>query len=68
MLAAGVIVGLVLSVALGGVIGSWAGGTPRDPLTLLGAALVLMLVSIVACVGPAWRAASVDPMVALRYE
>jgi predicted permease len=68
MLAAGVIVGLVLSVALGGVIGSWAGGTPRDPLTLLGAALVLMLVSVVACVGPAWRAASVDPMVALRYE
>jgi predicted permease len=68
MLAAGVVVGLVLSLALGGVVGSWAGGTPRDPLTLLGAALVLMLVSAIACIGPAWRAASVDPMVALRYE
>jgi predicted permease len=68
MLAAGVVVGLSLSVALSSVVGAWAGGTPRDPLTLLGAALVLMLVSAIACVGPAWRAASVDPMVALRYE
>jgi predicted permease len=68
MLTAGVAVGLVLSVALSRVVGQWAGGSPRDPLTLLGAALILMLVSAIACVGPAWRAASVDPMVALRYE
>jgi len=68
MLAAGVVAGLVLSVALGGVVGSWAGGTPRDPLTLMGAALILAIVSVAACIGPAWRAASVDPMVALRYE
>src|SRR6266567_3927499 len=68
MLAAGVVAGLVLSVALGGVVSSWAGGSPRDPLTLLAAAMVLVLVSAIACVAPAWRAASVDPAVALRYE
>jgi putative ABC transport system permease protein len=68
MLAAGVLVGLGLSVALGSVVESWAGGTPRDPLTLISAAMILMLVSMIACIAPAWRAATVDPMVALRYE
>src|SRR5712671_1134804 len=68
MLAAGIVVGLGLSVALGRVVGAWAGGSPRDPLTLLAAASILVLVSVVACVAPAWRAASVNPVVALRYE
>ena len=68
MLAAGLIIGLALSIALGRVIGAWAGGSPRDPLTLLSAALVLIVVSAIACIAPAWRAASLDPSVALRYE
>jgi ABC-type antimicrobial peptide transport system permease subunit len=68
MLGAGVVVGLGLSVALSRIVGLWAGGTPRDPLTLLAAALVLVLVSVIACIAPAWRAASVNPVVALRYE
>jgi predicted permease len=68
MLAAGVAVGLTLSLALGRIVGAWAGGSPRDPLTLLGSALILVLVATIACVVPAWRAATVDPVVALRYE
>jgi ABC-type antimicrobial peptide transport system permease subunit len=68
MLAAGLGIGLGLSIALSRVVGSWAGGSPRDPLTLLSAALVLVLVSAIACVAPAWRAASLNPSVALRYE
>src|SRR5882762_1530011 len=68
MLAAGIVAGVGLSVVLGRVVSAWAGGSPRDPLTLLGAASILVLVSVVACVAPAWRAASVDPAVALRYE
>jgi predicted permease len=68
MLAAGVAVGLTLSIILNRVVSSWAGGSSRDPLTLIAAACILFLVAGIACVLPAWRAASIDPMRALRVE
>jgi putative ABC transport system permease protein len=39
-----------------------------DPVTLVEGALLLAVVSLVACWIPARRAMRVDPMVALRYE
>ena len=69
MLAAGVGVGLALSLALDHIVRSWAGGgSPRDPVTLLLSALILITVATIACAVPAWRAATVNPVVALRYE
>jgi predicted permease len=68
MLGAGVAVGLILSVILNRVVASWAGGSSRDPVTLLAAASILVVVAGIACVLPAWRAASIDPMRALRVE
>jgi ABC-type antimicrobial peptide transport system permease subunit len=42
--------------------------SPVDTVNLAGAALILVLVSVGAGVVPARRAASVDPLVALRCE
>ncbi len=44
------------------------GLAPTDVTTLGSAALILLLVSLAAAFLPARRAASVDPLVALRYE
>jgi putative ABC transport system permease protein len=44
------------------------GVKPADPLTFVAIALFLTLVGMIACFFPARRAASVDPLVALRNE
>jgi ABC-type lipoprotein release transport system permease subunit len=40
----------------------------RDPLLLGGVTVLLLAVAVTACLGPARRAASIDPMDAVRYE
>jgi predicted permease len=65
----GVVVGLGLTLSAGRLVSSMLYDTsPRDPL-VLGASLVLLLVvTVVACVVPAQRAARTDPAVALRAD
>jgi ABC-type antimicrobial peptide transport system permease subunit len=41
---------------------------PTDPLVLTMAAAILVAVALAAAAGPSLRAASVDPMTALRHE
>jgi predicted permease len=67
-LGAGIAIGVVASVALNRVVVSWAGGSSRDPFTLLAVVFVLAIVAALACILPARRAASIDPMRALRLE
>jgi ABC-type antimicrobial peptide transport system permease subunit len=66
--AVGTGVGLLLSLALSRVMASWAGGSARDPLTLIAVSVLLLIVAGMACLVPARRAASVEPMEALRTE
>ena len=66
--AGGIALGLSLTLALNTILQKFASGNSRDPFVLLFGALLLTLVSGIACAIPAWRAAKVDPMTALRCE
>ena len=65
----GLALGVVLALAIAQLVGNFLTGvSPFDPITYITVTLGLTLVALLACYLPARRAASVDPMVALRYE
>jgi ABC-type antimicrobial peptide transport system permease subunit len=65
----GVGVGLVGALALGRVVGAvLVGVQPHDPIALLSAATLALSVGLIACWWPSRRAASADPVEALRAE
>lgn len=69
MVVLGAAVGLGGALALGKVVASLLYGLKaRDPETLAGSAALLILVALGASWIPARRAASVDPIKALRHE
>jgi predicted permease len=69
LLAVGTILGLIGAWWTGRAMQSVLFDVPALPVgTLLGTALVMTAVSLVACLIPARRAARVDPVVALRAE
>jgi putative ABC transport system permease protein len=64
---AGMAVGLLLSLALGRVIGTMLFGVAAlDLTTFVTVAVVLVVTAAASITGPAWRAARIDPAVALR--
>ena len=69
LLAAGTILGLIGAWLAGRAMQSVLFDLPTLPIAaLLGTALVMTAVSVVACLIPARRATKVDPMIALRHE
>ncbi|MBC7897699.1 MAG: ABC transporter permease [Cytophagaceae bacterium] len=66
---AGIAIGGLLSFGVAGAMRSILYGTsPADPLSYAAAITVLLLVTLVASAIPAWRAARLDPVRALRSE
>ena len=66
---AGITLGLALSVALARFVASLLFGVePLDPVTYLLVVLVVFFVAAAAATVPSWRAAKLDPAVALREE
>jgi putative ABC transport system permease protein len=65
----GVALGLLGALALTRVLSSLLYEvSATDPITFAGIALLLVIVSSIACYIPARRAASVDPLTAIRYD
>jgi putative ABC transport system permease protein len=64
----GVIAGVVLSLGLNRFAAAWVGNTPAQLQMVAGVVVLLLLVAASACLVPARRALSVDPMTALRRE
>ena len=69
MIVAGLAIGTTISFVGARALASFlVGVTPSDPVTFGGVLLLLLGVTLLACVIPAYRATRVDPLVALRYE
>lgn len=67
--AIGTIAGLVIALAGARVMQSMVFNTdPRDPVTFVAAAVVLAIIAVAACAGPAFKASRADPMSTLRAE
>jgi putative ABC transport system permease protein len=68
-LAIGLVLGLAGAFGVGRLLQSVLVQTGSgDPITLVSITLLLVIVAVAACLGPAYQATKLDPVSALRYE
>jgi putative ABC transport system permease protein len=66
-------IGLLIGVGGAAALTRWLsselyGVSPTDPSTYIAVAATMAVVTLIACLVPAWRAMRVDPLVALRQS
>jgi putative ABC transport system permease protein len=66
--ASGIAIGLALSFGLDRLVSRWVGITTNHPIIVIGVSVLLLVVAAVACLVPARKALSVEPISALRTE
>jgi len=65
----GLVIGVVAAAAAGRVLSTYLYQTaPRDPLIIAGVVTAFLAAATLACLAPARRATTVDPLIALRTE
>jgi predicted permease len=64
----GLVAGVLLCLIFDTLASQWVTESSRDPTILGGVTALLVTVAIVACLAPARRAATIDPMEAVRHE
>lgn len=66
---AGLGIGVCFALVLARVMASFVYGIPAiDPVTFLAVPVFMIGVTLMACLAPAWRAARIDPVEALRQQ
>jgi len=69
LVVSGLAIGTLASVLLTRVLSAYLfETTSRDPVTLVSVAALFLIAGVLACLGPAWRATTANPLVALRTE
>lgn len=69
IVAVGILLGIALVLLTGRLVAAMLYATsPYDPVVMVVASVVLIVIAVLASALPAWRAARVDPMIALRAE
>ena len=69
LVAIGLVIGIVAAAVAGRVLSAYLYQTaPRDPWIIAGVAVAFLGAATLACLAPARRATTVDPLIALRTE